>query len=141
VIPDPAKDVLLAVGRWLETNGEAVFETTPWLVYGEGPTRMADFGPFSERKEVTYTGQDVRYTCRDGVLYATCLGWPGSEVTLVECGKQLYDGEVVKVSMLGSGEPLRWTLSKEGLTVTCPPRRPGEHAFVFRIDRRAPFGR
>ena len=27
------------IGNWLETNGEAIFSTVPWLVYGEGPTK------------------------------------------------------------------------------------------------------
>jgi alpha-L-fucosidase len=138
-IPEPARDLLLAIGKWLEVNGEAVFGTTPWLVYGEGPTKMGDAGPFSERKEVTYTRQDVRYTCTDDALYATCLGWPGNEVSLQACGRQLYEGEVANVRMLGSDEPLEWRLTPDALTVTTPKRRPCDHAFVFRIERKGPF--
>ena len=51
-------------------------------------------------KEVQYTAKDIRFTARDDVLYAICLGWP-TEPVLIEELKNLYPGEVHSVSMLG----------------------------------------
>ena len=38
-IPDQARRMLLGMGDWLALNGEAIYGTRPWLVYGEGPTK------------------------------------------------------------------------------------------------------
>ena len=36
-IPEEAQEVLRGIGRWLAINGEAIFDTTPWKLFGEGP--------------------------------------------------------------------------------------------------------
>jgi alpha-L-fucosidase len=137
-IPEPAKEVLLGIGKWLELNGEAIFGTTPWMAYGEGPTKMGKTGYFSEREEVTYTAQDIRYTARDDVIYATSLGWP-SERIVMESLAGLYESEIASVRMLGVNRDLAWSLSRDGLAVEPPDEKPCEHAFVFKITRQPPF--
>ena len=37
---------------------------------------MTRAGYFMEDQEVRYTAQDIRFTVKDDVLYAICLGWP-----------------------------------------------------------------
>ena len=39
-IPEGVQQVLLAVGAWLKINGEAIYGTRPWKIYGEGPTKV-----------------------------------------------------------------------------------------------------
>jgi alpha-L-fucosidase len=138
-IPEQATDILLEIGRWLEINGEAIFDTTPWMVYGEGPTQMAKAGPFNEDQELRYTGQDIRFTSRDDTLYATCLGWPGDAAVIETLPQKLYTSEIASVTMLGVPGELPWTVTPGGLVITTPDRKPCAHACVFKIVRKHPF--
>lgn len=119
-------------------NGEAIFGTTPWLNYSEGPTKMTKSGYFMETEEVDYTAQDIRFTAKDDTLYATCLGWPDRPVKIV-AGQGLCQGEIRSVTMLGSEKRLEWSLTPERLTIVPPREKPCEHAFVFKVERRHPF--
>jgi alpha-L-fucosidase len=139
-IPEEARQRLLEIGKWLELNGEAIYGTRPWSVYGEGPTEMTKTGAFSENAEVQYTGQDIRFTVKDDALYAIYLDWPGAEAsikTLANRGtKGLYDGEIQSITMLGDGKNLPWSLTREALTIKSPEQKPCDYAFVFKIVRK-----
>ena len=100
---------------------------------------MKTEGAFSEEQEVQYTAQDIRFTVKDDALYATCLGWPGEQVTIKSAAALLYEAEIGSVTMLGGEGHLEWRLTPEGLTIKTPTERPCEHAYVFKIMRRQPF--
>jgi alpha-L-fucosidase len=132
-IPQQAADILLGLGEWLRINGEAVYGTRHWHVYGEGPTGIPQ--AFREHEQAAYTAEDIRFTVKGNALYATCLGWPGSECTIrsLAPGGHLSE-EIGSVSMLGSQAPLSWSRNEQGLTVQMPGDRPCEHAFVLKIE-------
>jgi len=135
-IPETAKKRLLEIGRWLKVNGDAIYGTSPWVIYGEGPTKMRKSGAFSEREEVHYTAEDIRFTVKDDALYAICLGWPGKgEWITIKSLRMLYKSEVNSVTMLGVDKELEWSLNEEGLKVKTPNEKPCEHAYTFKILR------
>ncbi|GAH49392.1 unnamed protein product, partial [marine sediment metagenome] len=43
--------------------------------------------------------------------------------------------EIKSVKMLGIDEVLPWKMTKEGLNIKTPTRKPCEHAYVFKIKR------
>jgi alpha-L-fucosidase len=99
---------------------------------------MTKAGYFMEDQEVKYTAQDVRFTAKEDVLYAICLGWPDEQFT-VQALKNLYSQEIKSVHLLGDSAPLAWSLDGDGLKIQRPAQQPCEHAFVFKIERNHPF--
>jgi len=132
-IPDNQKKVLLGIGKWLGTYGEAIYETRPWVEFGEGPTRMRKGGHFVGKVE--YKGQDIRFTTKGDVLYAIFLGQPAGKatVTSLATGSGMFGGRVKKVTLLGHGE-LTHKQDPKGLHVALPAKLPDELAIVLKIE-------
>lgn len=133
-IPEGDTNILLDVGKWLWLNGEAIYGSRPWKVYGEGPTQVVS-GGFTDTKRSPFTSEDIRFTTKGNTLYATVLAWPcDGTVTIRSLGTRLrlYPGEIGDVRLLGGGS-LEWSRNEEGLTVKFPEQKPCESAFTLRI--------
>jgi alpha-L-fucosidase len=121
----------LDIGAWLETNGEAIYGTRPWKVFGEGPTKLAG-GDFAEEKHQGFTAEDVRFTAKESAVYCVCLGWPAEEVRIKALGltaqagtaSPAHPGKITAVRLLGSDENLKWTQGPEALVIQAPTERP-----------------
>jgi alpha-L-fucosidase len=131
---DEVVQLLNGIGRWLDVNGEAIYDTEHWHVFGEGVTQQAE-GHLREQDHIPYTAQDIRYTQRDGAVYAICLGWPGSSTTFQSLGASspLKAEAIESIQMLGSEQSLAWSQTDESLTVETPSERVGDHAYTFKI--------
>ena len=119
-IPQEIQTVLLQMGAWLRVNGEAIYDTRPWVFYGEGTTNA----PSGHEAGQVYTPADIRFTQKDGNLYAMGLAWPHDGKVLV---KTLYSGTpyltapIAQVSLLGDPAPVAWKQTAQGLAVQLPP--------------------
>lgn len=133
-IPQPVKDRLLEMGQWLELNGEAIYGTRPWKIYGEGPQRIVE-GHLSEIRNPDASAADIRFTTKGSTLYAIVLDWPGEQALIPSLGskQELYEGEISSVRLLGCKTQLEWQRNPEALVIHLPPQKPCEHAFVFEI--------
>ena len=134
-IPESEEELLLSIGRWLAVNGEAIYGTRPWQIYGEGPTKVVG-GSFNDTKRQPFTSQDIRFTKRGETLYAIALAWPETgSITIksLTTDSGLFPHQVEKVELLGHEEPLQWSHNASGLTINVPSHKRGDHAFAFRI--------
>jgi len=140
VIPDDQRAVLGQIGDWLATNGEAIFDTRPWLVYGEGPTKIEEGGNFVER--TTYTPQDIRYTAKANAVYAITLGAPRSGQLLVLSsfaeGTPGAGESITHITLLGQPEEIAWKLEPDGLHITTPEIPEDAPAVSFKIETQPP---
>jgi alpha-L-fucosidase len=105
---------LLALGWWLRTNGDAIYGTRPW----------------SRIEGATSHGLDVRYTTRDGAVFAVVCGTPASDV--VELDVTPAPGATVRV--LGQDADLPWEATSAGCVVTLPVRPADTPAFALRLS-------
>lgn len=136
-IPKDQQQVLLGIGDWLETNGEAIYGTRPWNVYGEGPTKLKE-GPFEGFTDAgEYTPKDIRFTQKENTVYAIVMGWPGSNHELqlqsFARGSLNQSLSISEVTMLGSEENIKWNLTEQHLAVHTPSNAPDDKAVVFKI--------
>ena len=134
-IPDEVQQVLLDVGSWLRMNGDAIYDTRPWTIFGEGPTEIKA-GSFHDTDTAQYTPQDFRFTTKDGSLYAVEMAWPTNGEAVIRSLRRGTVGarSVSSVSLLGSTARLSFAQRTDGLHIQIPTEAPGKYAYVYRIN-------
>jgi len=132
-IPQEVQDVLLDVGAWLIANGDAIYGTRPWRMYGEGPTKVAA-GTFHDIDTAKYTAEDFRFTAKGDVLYAIGLAWPANQEAVIHALAPAVGTEPVRsVTLLGSESQLRIEERPDGLHVHLPAQPPTKFAYALRV--------
>ncbi|MFZ1159902.1 MAG: alpha-L-fucosidase, partial [Candidatus Sulfotelmatobacter sp.] len=134
-IPEEVQQVLRDVGAWLKINGDAIYGTRAWKVYGEGPTKVTE-GAFHDTDTQPYTAEDFRFTKKGDVLYAIELGWPSNrEAVIHSLGSAAGDhSKVASLTLLGSDAKLAFDQRDDGLHIHLPGQSPGKYAYSFRIQ-------
>ncbi len=123
-VPEGYYQRLMGMGKWLKINGEAVYATRPYVIYGEGPAPKA---AHETHKIKPYDGTSVRFTRNkdNNVLYATALQWPGKILTIRSLAEGKFEtNRIQSMRLLGTAQPLSWTQDGQGLKITMP-KEPG----------------
>ncbi|KAM6996260.1 tissue alpha-L-fucosidase [Passerculus sandwichensis] len=95
---------LLALGRWLDTNGEAIYESQPWRVQMENTT------------------DTVWYTSKGPVVFAIFLLWPRDNVLHLSSP---IASPGTQVTLLGFAGTLEWQIQPgAGMLITLPSLLP-----------------
>lgn len=131
-IPDEVQQVLLQVGEWLKVNGEAIYGTRPWTIFGEGPTRVRA-GSFHDVDTDKYTEHDFRFTTKGSTLFAVELAWPKDHEAFIHSLGTAGKGKIKDIALLGSSEPIRFEQKEDGLHLHLPSESPSKYASTFRI--------
>jgi alpha-L-fucosidase len=131
---DPEVEQMLAqLAAWNAVNGEAIFGTRPWQVYGEGSVQYKG-GHFNE--DYAYNAGDIRFTTKGPALYAIALGWPSDGQLTIKSLAAPVDGkgnQIKRVELLGHNGKLNFTQSANGLVVSLPSEKPCDYAWSLKI--------
>lgn len=132
-IPDEVQHVLLDVGSWLNVDGEAIYGTRPWRVYGEGPTKVAA-GSFHDTDTDHYKAEDFRFTTKGDTLYAIGFVWPtNGEAVIHSLAPNAGTERIQSVDLLGSDSKVQFEQRADGLHVQLPGQAPSNYAYVLRV--------
>ena len=133
-ITDEEKKVLRQIGGWLAQNGEAVYGTSPFRVFGEGPTEVSE-GGFTDGAEKKFTEKDIRFTHKGSNLYAIVQSYPENGVVNIKSlgnKSSVFSGFVKDVSVLGFEEKPEYQSSDDGLLIKTKSIK-SENPVAFRI--------
>ncbi|MBO4577643.1 MAG: alpha-L-fucosidase [Paludibacteraceae bacterium] len=118
--------VLDDLEEWMTVNGESIFGTRPWHIFGEGPVAETNFREtkqsFNDWRYANMDWRDVRFNQTDKYLYVTPMGWPEDGKLVVKSlakGNSYLKRSIAKVYLLGYGN-LKAQQTAEGLAITLP---------------------
>ena len=138
--PDPTElRIVGEIGHWMKINSESIYDTRPWVIYGEGPTAEAanpiNAQGFNEGR-LRYSAADIRFNKKgDKVLYVTLFGVPEEDFVVKALGSKTAQNtrKIKSITLLGSDEKVAWTQTKENLTIGKPENVPSPEAVVYKV--------
>jgi len=118
-IPVIMQQRLLEIGKWLKTNGEAIFGTRRFIK----SKKEEEINP--------ETNKSIFFTQKNKDIYIICLDWPEDNIVL----KGLKTAGKVKVQMLGKGKTVSVKEAGGNIIITPPLLTPDDNqlAYVFKI--------
>ncbi|WP_295654859.1 alpha-L-fucosidase [uncultured Mucilaginibacter sp.] len=134
--------IVNGIAEWVKLNGESIFSTRPWKVFGEGPAQekpvaLSNGLGFNEGKGVPFTYKDIRFTTKGDVLYAIVLGWPEDGKVLIKslaADSKLRPEPINRVDLCG-GPSLQFERKAEGLEIKlATDKLATNYAFALRIS-------
>ena len=128
-------NILNDIGIWTAANGEGIYGTRPWKIYGEKSEEAKAVRPGRFNENYKFNARDIRFTTKDGNLYAFCLGSPESDIIIKSLGKnsKYLTASIASIKMLGTDAKMKWSQADEGLVIKKPSKLPSWQVLGFQI--------
>ncbi|WP_216094179.1 alpha-L-fucosidase [Jiangella alba] len=142
-LPEEEVRLLEQVGAWLARNGEGIYGTSPWTVYGEGPGSSLS-GSFTDGTPFELGTEDLRFTYRTNTdvdyLYVLSVQAAGHDVAVrtLSADTKLLEDHIETVQLLGTMEHLEHTRDRDALRVRLPQHVDPGDGFGLRITLTKP---
>lgn len=131
-------NTLEEIAAWTQVNGEGIYGSRPWKIWGEKPADapVVTFEKYNNEGKVKYSAGDIRFTVKENTLYAFALGIPTSDLKIKSLGKKSRYAvkEIASVKLLGSKEKIQWKQLDNELIITQPSDLPAWQVIGFRIE-------
>lgn len=110
---DEAVSILREIGAWMDVNGDAIYETSPWRTFGEG---------------------SVRYTTKGNTLNAIVCSKLESDLLLASL-KDWKASDIKSIKILGCNEKVDFDITDLGVLIHTPKSVKGaDKFFSFQIE-------
>jgi alpha-L-fucosidase len=131
-------EILEEIAAWIPMNGEGIYGTRPWKIYGEGPSmEKQEKGRFGGVRDVRpYESSDIRFTAKGETLYAFCMDKPAGDIMISSLGKnsEICDRKVKSVTLLGTDGKIKWKQQDDALVISKPSKLPDWQVLTFKVE-------
>lgn len=112
---EEAVNILEDIGRWMQVNGDAIYETKHWKTFGEG---------------------SIRYTTKGNTLNVIVCSELNNDLLLASL-KDWKKDDILSVRLLGSQEKIGYRVSELGIVIEKPMKLEDPLPCVFQIECRS----
>ncbi|MEW6997821.1 alpha-L-fucosidase [Colwelliaceae bacterium BS250] len=120
---------LLDIGEWMQVNGDAIHKSTPWTLFGEGKLNGLQAGGSGTWN---YDKTAIRYTQKNGDLYAWFVDWPASGQVILPHAAQFNANKVELISANGS---LTFANANNDTIVSLPKNKTGNSVWGLKLSK------